>query len=476
MSYLRFATPSDSAVAAPVIRDRRILNINPVRRSFTDPLGGIVAPEIIEVELDNHDGIYNGLDLRGERVTLDTADLISNEVTNGPAGIVVAQRTTLGSVVLTVTPYDLDQFQRLFPRRTVSTAIFPKAHPSHGLGRAIPLIFGNAVHVPLPYVGDDTTANLYDYLVGEGTPTVVKVYRNTVGESLTTIPTAEYTINDAAYPGFRVVRFTTRQVQATGGGLHILYADLGSSATFRNPARAIQQILTDSTFGLGLSMDSASADQAATDIPSGLVIDGALTVQRPALEWLNLLLILRGMRLNRNASNVWQLAVDTKQTHIRAQFGVDRSTFQNVTAVDELSLVPLDETMGSLVVAYRQARTGNYLLKVSRTVNNLSTRERVIEHPLLRDSTAADIVVDYLAKRLRFGESRLKITVGQEGRKLDLNDLIRYEAPNIGVRKVYRITELARTIETTDLEAEGWDASIYSYSAGTLPPEPITEV
>ena len=59
--------------------DRRVLNDPEVRLAFGDPLIPIVAPSEVTLDLENADGYFDNLDVRGELVTFGRFDRFSNE-------------------------------------------------------------------------------------------------------------------------------------------------------------------------------------------------------------------------------------------------------------------------------------------------------------------------------------------------------------------------------------------------------------
>jgi len=185
------------------IYERRLLNDAEVSRSLGDTLSGLTSIDDVTLEFDNTDGFFNLLDLRGELLELDRFDRYDSELLPEITALVVDQRVWSERAEIRIASQDLAEYQTLIPKRLVTAAVFPKAHATAGLNLPIQVIFGNVEKVELPFVNDDIVSNFYDYLVGEGTPTVSAVYRNTVGDTIALVPGAEYSINDAAFPGYR---------------------------------------------------------------------------------------------------------------------------------------------------------------------------------------------------------------------------------------------------------------------------------
>lgn len=460
--------------------ERRLLNDAEVSRSLGDPLSGLTSVDDVTLEFENTDGFFNLLDLRGELLALDRFDRADSESLSEMVGLVVEQRLLADRCIVRVATHDLDALQTLIPKRLVTAATFPKAHATAGLNLPIQVIFGTVQKVELPFVNDDLVNNFYDYLVGEGTPTVTAVYRDTVGDTIALVPGAEYTINDAAFPGFRVIRFVKRQVTFSGG-LHRLFADLSGPSVNRNFARAIQVILSDATWGLGLSVVTASFDAAAAvlDVIGNLFCDGVLREQRPALDYLNQLLMVRGMRLKKNSDGEFTISVDTQPSVVTATFGHGPGQpWRNVREFGGRTRTPLDDAVKTLFLDYRlDLRTGTYLLSATRAVLAKGQEKRIAQD-FIRDRTTADKTCDYLSKDLLYGDQKIAFVAGQEARAVVEGDLIQYFAPSVGLDPVtvFRLLQVRRRLEDTSLEAKGWNQAIYTYQAGTLPAEPLSDV
>jgi len=251
--------------------DRRVLNDPIVHLSFGDPLIPIVRADDVTIELSNTDHYFDTLDLRGSLITFGRFDKFSNEELAELTGKVTGQTVTADRVFLTTTVHDLGDLQTLIPRQTVDAVTFPKADSQQGLGKVIPIVFGIAASTnkvsdawELPYVGEDIASNFYDYLIGRGTFANVSVYRNTFGDTLFLVPGGEYAVNTTAYPGYTVIRFSLATSVAPrqasfGGGMHRIFAAADSVDYGRNFVTNAKALLDNATWGLGGSVNAASA-------------------------------------------------------------------------------------------------------------------------------------------------------------------------------------------------------------------------
>lgn len=464
--------------------NRALLNNPEVSLAYSDPLIGLIEPDEVTLEFSNSDHYFDTLDLRGERITYDRLDKLSNETWAEMTGKVVSQELLADRAIMRCLTYDLDVFQTLLPKEVVTAAVFPKADPEQGLGKAIPIIFGIAGSTnkvndawEMPWVGDDTAGNLSDYLVGRGTYSNVSVYRNAVGEKLFLVPGSEYTVNTSAYPGFTVIRFARRQ-RNFSGGFHRLFVAADPATSNRNFADAIKFLLNDSTQGLALSANAASFTAAASDLTAvgSLYCDGAITEQRPAIDYINQLLIVRGMKLGLNSSGEYTLTVDKAQSIVKGKFGhgigqahggVKRNGFKG------LSKTPRTEMVKTLILDYRYDRwSQRHLLATSaRPVLPVGADKR-IQNDFIRDRTTADKCNAYWALRHIYGDDRLAFEAGQMARKLMPGDLIGYESMQPSFNKIFLISRAQRGLTDSSLNAVGWSTAIFDYTAGTLPAEP----
>lgn len=469
----------------PTLYDRRILNNPEVHLGFNDPLIGIIQPNEITLELEN-DGYFDARDVRGERITYNRFDKFSQENLAELTGVVTEQTLYIDRVVIRTVTHDLDDFQTLLPKELITAATFADAHPTLGLGKPIPIIFGIAGSTnkisdawEMAYVGENTGSSFYDYLVGRGTFTNITVYRDSVGDTRYIVNPSEYTVNASAYPGFTVVRFALRQ-RNFNGGMHRLFVAADSVENGRNFARAIERLLSNSTWGLGLSTLGSSFTTAASalDTVGSLYCDGVIAEQRPALEWINQLVQVRGMQLDKENTGAWTLSVDGPQSTVYGKFGHGQGQqWANVNTFRGVQRTPVSQAVKSLILEYRRDRfTDIYALATTaRSILSIG-KELRLQHDFIRDRTTADKVADYIGKRHLYGDERLSFTAGQEARRLRPGQLIQYESMQPAFNKMFFVMNLARTLDTTDLEVVGWDSEIFTYTPQTLPAEPAATI
>jgi len=461
--------------------ERRILNAEniEVRHALSDPLGGIVAPDDVTLELSNVDGFFNSQDLRGTVIDLTRFDREDSESVLEFSGAITEQTISDDKAVVRLVSQDQDVLQTLIPKRTITSSIFPLAHADQGLGRTVPIVFGTVLSpYPVPFVTDNTSSNVYDYLIGEGSSyTNVAMYRDTVGDILSLVSSTEYSLNTTSYSGFTVARFPLRQAQF-GGGLHTLYATVAGMQPESNFVRAIRTTLTNSVWGVSQQVHDTtfSSVESLLATVGSLACDGVLTEPRPAIDVLNQLCQVRGMTLSKTSSSAWTIAIDqgSSTATFQSRFGHGAGQpWNNAKNFSGFQRSPVRDAVSRLALDYAiDYRSEKYRNTVTRSVLSIG-RERRIANDFIQTGVTADKVVDYIAKRLIQGDLKTTFDAGQEGRNLVVGDLILYDAPHLDVTsRPFRITEIARRLDSTKVAVEGWASSIYSYSAvSSIPPD-----
>ena len=464
----------------------RLMTHPTVERNFTDVFWGMTEVSGVVVQLDNADNaldaIYTG-DPRGKSLVLRRYDRQAGTVAVEFTGTINDAIWSPGVIELSAVSPDLSIFEQVVPKGTVQAASgiagMVDSTTAVDLGASVPVIYGNVTRHKLVYVSDDVVNDKYDYLVGVGNLTVSAVYRDGPEDTLHAAAATEYSVVYGVYGNTTIVRFLHRQINFQNG-FHSIYADVTGLSTERNFVRAIRTMLSDTVYGLGQTINAVSFNAAEALLDpvtgtavTGLYVDGILTA-RPARDCLRDLLMIRGMRLDMNASGEWVITVDTEQT-------VEKLLLQDGTGVGERTLLGIrnrrrpstSEKTSNLILRFRPDPLDDSVrLEVRRGVNSIGV-ERIIEHPYIRDTTTADKVVYYLATREKFGLETVEVDAGQEGRSLSPGDLVRLTYAPMGYNaSTMEIRRVRKGIDRVSLLLGAWTADFYGYSAGSLPTEP----
>ena len=458
----------------------RVVGEPAVDQAFFDSFFGVTEVTTVRVRLANADQDLDTLhtaDPRGLRLTLTRYDAASATSVTEFTGRVSASRMGVGYVELEAVAPDLSVFEEPVPRGTVAAATFANAVD---LGAVIPVVYGNVERHPCPYVNDDTTNNQYDYLVGRGALTVSALYRLTADKTLHLVAASEYTVETTRYSGLTTVRFTARQVDFNNAFYPMVATVTGLSAE-RNFARAVRTLLGDATYGLGQTVNAASFNAAEAQVDpttgtevTGLYCDAALTQQVAASDVLRLMLLVRGMRLGSNAAGEWTLTVDAQAADVRMTLRDGPGAGErNLLSVGERTRPPLQDSVKQYRLQFRWDPVAGYRLEVSRTVHKGLGRDVVVAHPYLRDTTAADKVVHYLARREIYGGEEVTVEASQEARKVVPGERVTLDyAPLAYSSASMEVRRVTKGLDRVGMGLAPWTTAFYAYAAGTLPTEP----
>lgn len=283
----------------------------------------------------------------------------------------------------------------------------------------------------------------------------------------------------------------TEGIQADFTAIRLYFPERGglivqvSNPDLTNPAAVIAQIMTNDIWGLSSvtpqGLDGASFIQASIDFTdAGLdeAVAGALggdRAQRTARDVLNEILMMRGARLTYSATLMqWVLEVDTAPAAATLTFSLGDGLANNIKRINSYGYVPLSQAVRNFVVAFEspgRARAvlsryvpGTYRQRATVAVSGLG-RDRTITSPWIRTQQIASRVAYYMAKKLQAAERPLSITVGQEGRQLQLGDLIHVEITDHGIDADYQVVGIARSLIETTLTLHVSTPEAYTFDA-----------
>lgn len=254
----------------------------------------------------------------------------------------------------------------------------------------------------------------------------------------------------------------------------------GGTTDIRNPATVLSQILSDAAWGLSLTVDAgtlATAQSALYSANLGAAINGALggdRQQRAAGDVLNELLMMRGMRLVRLVDDSWSIIVDTAPTTwTTLEVG---GAVNNVVSLGRRQRTPATEAVSALEVRYglrgRFASTtdykhtfqptNDYMYSVLATAQSYGG-QRSIVLPWVQTHAVAARVAQYLARRMRYAEETIEVTVASViGRWLTLGDGVQLRSAADGIDGTYRVRSISRGLVRTVLLLESYDARLFA--------------
>jgi len=437
--------------------------------------------------------------------------------------------------IFSMLPADIDVFDKEFPFEKTTTDMFPNAID---LDDDIPWIVGTAKQVPLALIkAQESPSQLYEYLVGRGTLTVDEVYRDRLalgsitgtatGATSSTVilaagdqqsddyynqkiiemdgsprlisdyvgstNTATVTPPGAWTAGAYTIKeyFVTTQVidSVTYTKLQFyrrqrdtsetmyqrdrMSADVTGLTTERNPARYIETLL-----GLfpEVTLNAAGFTTAANDIDTvgNLFVDGALITRRRVFDILNQVCHIGRLRLRLNDSGELYPVMDGTEGTIRGTYSYD----DNVVSIGTPEQQPLSQLWSTLELRYRLLfDEDDFRLTTARHDVNASDGRinQSLDYDLVFDKTTADKLCHYLGKRKNSFDESLTVTLNHEARGLEIGQLINLSL-NVPLKSgTYQVIKKSLLGEGYEFTVIPYDATIFTYVAGTLPSDPVTD-
>ncbi len=468
--------------------ERKLLNEPAINRKLSDIFYGIVSPSNVRPKFSNADGYFTDLLNAGEEFRNKRVKLRRYEPGDSPAilfelsGIIIDFNFT-DVAEFTVSVNDPDPLQTLLPKKVYETDDLPEnppneINPERDLGKPFPLPFGMPNKVSLMYVHANFTTDEYDYIVAVDIIQKVKtVYRNKV-----VVDSSEYTVYDGSqsspYPGTAFIRFTKEQ-RDFQGRLYEFTADIwgftfGGGNHSMKIVDFIENILSNSKWGLGETINTASFDAARTAVAGfGGTFNGTgvIDAQVSAQDILNELLFLCRGKLHKNEAGEWTLTIDTYQEVVTASFGSGDKKFENIKKISSYKKTPTKEAIKKYTLNYRYNRWEQAF--ANKNERNIFAFGEDKEHNTkwVRNHTTADIITCYQQKLMQQGDTRLRIEVGMEGRALALRNTVKIIIPRLNIDGEFQIRSIRKSLTRYELDLISYNSTIYDYTIGTLPPD-----
>lgn len=285
------------------------------------------------------------------------------------------------------------------------------------------------------------------------------------------------------YEGLAFVRFKKRL--GTSGGTDALYADVNGFSAETNVVRAVESVLSNPVWGLGLDVDSSSFNTAAGLAEIGdMLCEGAITDTTIITDILNSsgesqgLLSFRDMVLSK--SDAVAITVDGPKSSAHS-FGLgDETGWNNIlTGSPEITHQHSGERVKNLKVRYRKNNRESdlYLHELERQ-SSAGGVDRALILPLVYDHETADRWLDYRRKRLAAAVRRMAVETGQEGGSVRRGERVTVSVPTLGLEgSAWEVAALSTTpAGSNSLTLVPYSAAPYTYvpvtdEGGELPPD-----
>lgn len=274
------------------------------------------------------------------------------------------------------------------------------------------------------------------------------------------------------YAGLAFIRFKKRLGERSR--FDAIYADVRGRTAEENVVTAIESILSNATWGLGLAIDSASftAAKALSEI-TAMKCEGAILGETRVLDVLEELLAFRGMSLYRTGDGKIGITVDQAKTPL-ATFGIGDGAHENIVEFGGLEDTPLLDLPRNIRFSYEPDYKENGELKkvLVREANTLGN-DIEIALPFVYSPSTADRIADYRRKRIKASSSILSITTGLDGEGIGRGDLVTIKIPSLGINGDFEVMEAKRSLAQYEFRLMPYLASTYTYEPSSgLPSDP----
>ncbi len=440
----------------------------------TSPIKLAFANRDITID-DTWDEIIAAEEIRGIWVSVTRYDPIDGPVFE--FGGRITEYSLGDRVELTVEIRDDEILDGLLPPDLVTAAEFDAT--ALGVGSPINICLGHCRNVPCPNICNDTQNNYYDYLIGYGT--VESLWEDAgngygVRRNGVLVDTSEYTFYDGSqispYNGYAFIRFTKEQIDFSGSYYEItadVYGlEMGGASAERNFANIIDNIISNTTWGLSSNVSASSITTAAAALNSigTMYCDGAITEQRVARDVIDELLFSCRGTLEKGNDAEWDLVIDGTKTS-EGSFG-DNDQYYDNCEVLSVSCIPAGEALKSATIHY-DLQSGNPY-KISLDVFATFGVDRVYELNFVKETDTAKKVLSYLYNRSIYSDTRINLRTDMDGRNLRRGDVLTLTASARGIAsQVYVIDKIRRGLTDFFFECREYSADIFNDEVITAP-------
>lgn len=410
-----------------------------------------------------------------------------NDGTTFEAYGIITSYNLLDSCDITMSLGEFPEMRTMLPLRLCAETDFaddrPKSamliRPASGQGKAYPLLFGRCRKVPLiPIYFKYTETKYFDYIIGYGPiQSVETVYRNK-----RVVNATEYEFHDGSaspYQGYAFIRFPLEQ-KDSGGSEYELCADvngllMGGVQAERSPVRIIQNLLTNSSWGLGGTVNEVYFNAAQQEC-SNLYVDGYVDSQKSAQDTLNELLSLCRGALDRDANGHWIISVDmVAKDYVSASFGSGDDFWENIINISSNSKTAYADASKKFVLKYKIDPWKNeYRCKIEYQALPFG-EERIIESAFIRDHVMADMLCQLRQKEQTYGDHKIEFSAGIEARHLMAGNVISVNVPRLGISGSFMVESASRQGPQVSIKARSYSQDMYSYTMGVLPDDPYPD-
>lgn len=352
-------------------------------------------------------------------------------------------------------------FEKILPVGTVTTSTF--ATDAIDLGKPINICFGKCRNVPLSNIRWDYENDIYDFLIGygpiegidESITNNMGVHRDDVlcASSLASNGYAIYTGSSwirgsggadeaQVYGSHAFIRFFNDQTDwntrsYTGDIKGLL---LSGTVANRSFATCLHALLTNATWGLNDSADSASFVAAGSTLSTanGFFCDGAIVSQESVSGIVDSMLLPMRTFLQRGSDKEWEASVCAASSSV-ATLGFGDGHYNNIVACGPMVTIPANEIISKITVHYDMemgrafSASGDqdrkHFKEIEHTIDADFGVDQVFELRFVKEDDTAKKCVSWITNNMIYSNFTMDLTVDLSGRNIDLNDVVVLDIP-----------------------------------------------
>lgn len=268
------------------------------------------------------------------------------------------------------------------------------------------------------------------------------------------------------YAGYAFLRFKKRLGNA--GSTDQLYADVNGLQSETNRAQAVQSVLSNSEWGLGIPVNDSSFTTAALALDN-LTCEGAIIEKTSATDLIQKLLSYRDMVLFKG-DNI-EISLDGIKDIIAHNLGLgDETGYNNIlNQSPSINFKHPDQKVKDLKVRYRKnyKESDTYLKERTRS-SGTNGIDETIDLPFVYNHEIADKFLDYKRKRFAAADRNLSLDIGEDGKKAKRGERVTVDIPSLGIASDWEIT----SSNVTPAGSNTVNLVPYSATAYTYDPDP----
>jgi hypothetical protein len=370
----------------------------------------------------------------------------------------VARRVSVSKNKLQIQFTDIDTaaLDRVYPFLRYTKEQLPNINAAH-IGRvAADCSAGVIEKIPLAYINTNGT-NIFTFAICEKrastTYTVNTIYRD--GRIVTA---SEYTVGVSTMAdGTQLVSITfAREQRDTSGRQYEFSADITVTGD-ASPSAEIQRLLIRAS----IPVDTASFTAAITeDAARGFTIAAGYTQETKLKSIIEDLLFVARADLAKTDSGAWAITQDKLRTSV--------ATVREADGLIDVDVVEEPMPPQAYELKYRPRAPGGTDWQFTAQRAGTGTGEvRRLVNPYIYDGAVADRLIDYISKRdngLRTARMTLWGAMFENGDALTVDGVSCWRG-----QREWLIRGVERPVDANQITARQYDASIYTYTPGTIP-------